>query len=83
MLDASCHRPCFMSTAGITSDLITAFPIPRREGQELLKFQEEILCYTDPTPQVSLSFRREKEAKTRPDHANPLAKTSKAKVKEM
>lgn len=52
MLDTSCHRPCFMSIAGITSGLITAFPVPRREGQELLKFQEEILCYTDPTAQV-------------------------------
>lgn len=30
---------------------------------------------------MSLSFKREKEAKTRPDHANPLAKKSKAKVK--
>lgn len=81
MLDTSCHRPCFMSSARITSGLITAFPIPRREGQELLKFQEEILCYTDPTAQVSPSFETEKEAKTRPDHANPLAKESKAKVK--
>lgn len=81
MLDTSCHRPCFMSAAGITSGLIITLPIPRREEQELLKFQEEIFCYTDPTAQVSLSFKREKEAKTRPDHANPLAKKSKAKVK--
>lgn len=81
MLDASWHRPCFMSTAGITSDVITAFPIPRREGQELLKFPEEILCYADPTAQMSLSFKREKEAKTKHDHANPLTEKSKANSK--
>lgn len=30
---------------------------------------------------MNLYFKREKEAKTRPDHVNPLAKKSKAKVK--
>lgn len=64
MLDTCCHRPCIVRAAGITSGLITAFPIQRGEGQELLKFQEGILHYMDPTAPVS-SLERQKAAKTR------------------
>lgn len=65
MLDTSCHRPWIMRAAGITLGLITAFPIQKGEGQELLKCQEIILCYTDPTAPVSFSLEREKVTKTK------------------
>jgi len=54
-----------MRAAEITSGLITAFPIQRGEGQEFLKFQEGILCYTDPTAPGSFSLETEKAAKIR------------------
>lgn len=65
MLDTPWHRPWILRAAGITSGLITAFPIQRGEGQELLKFQERILCYTDPSAPVRFSLEREKVTKTK------------------